>query len=244
MTINVESAVEQLEAIRKYAPASKAFFAGSSEIFGESEPTIRLNDKATFSPKTPYGVSKLTQYHLVKLYREKYQLNVYNGILFPHESAFRSSEFVTRKIVMGLTKRKLLSASPVQLGDVTMQRDWGRASEYVEWMHQLIVLGEPGEYVFGSGENRSVENFLLEAAMCMGVTLVGKRNSIDGTTQYIDDANGDVWAISDPSKFAANRFSYGPADPSKLESVLGHSTKTSLSQLAKEMVEQEIRRMK
>lgn len=240
MTVNIESVVEQLEAIRAHAPKAKTFFAGSSEVFGERPLETKLDETSTFHPKTPYGVSKLTQYHLVQLYREKYGLNLFNGILFPHESSFRSAEFVTRKIVIGLTHRKYGSAQPLQLGDLSMRRDWGNAVDYVDWMYCLVTGGAPGEYVFGTGKNTSVEEFLLTAAASMGVILEKRSTGSDGVHEFFDKSDGKLYAISDVNKFGANRFSYGAADPSKLEKVLGHSTQTDIAGLAQQMVNQEI----
>jgi GDPmannose 4,6-dehydratase len=243
MTINIESAVEQLEAIRAHAPSAKVFFAGSSEVFGERPVDTKLNEFSAFHPKTPYGVSKLSQYYLVQLYREKYGLNLFNGILFPHESSFRSPEFVTRKIVIGLTHRKYGTAQPLQLGDLSMRRDWGNAVDYVDWMYRLLEVGEPGEFVFGTGRNTSVEEFLLKASSAMGVELDKRETNSEGVNEYFDYEDGTLYAVSDVHKFGANRFSYGAADPSKLEKVLGKTTETDLEELATQMVRQEIARV-
>jgi len=243
MTVNIESTVEQLEAIRAHAPLARTFFAGSSEVFGECPTDTKLNESSAFHPKTPYGVSKLTQYYLVQLYREKYGLNLYNGILFPHESPFRGTEFVTRKIVIGLTHRKYGSAQPLQLGDLSMRRDWGSAIDYVEWMYRLLSEGEPGEYVFGTGQNTSVEEFLLAAAAAMDVDLEKRTTLNDGVFEYFDKKNKKLYAISDVNKFGANRFSYGAADPSKLQKVLKSFTNTDITILASQMIDQEMFRI-
>ncbi len=240
MTVNIESTVEQLEAIRSHAPEAKTFFAGSSEVFGEGPMDGKLNEESAFHPKTPYGVSKLTQYYLVKLYRERYGLNLFNGILFPHESSFRSAEFVTRKIVAGLTHRKYGSARPLQLGDLSMRRDWGNAVDYVDWMYRLLMSGEPGEYVFGTGKNTSIEEFLLTAAYAMNVVLEKHQTEKEGIVEYYDKSDRKLYAVSDINKFGANRFSYGAADPSKLQKVLGKTSETSIAELASQMINQEI----
>jgi GDPmannose 4,6-dehydratase len=239
MTVNIESVVEQLEVIRSHAPHAKTFFAGSSEVFGESPLDTRLNESSKFHPKTPYGVSKLTQYYLVQLYREKYGLNLFNGILFPHESSFRSTEFVTRKIVIGLTHRKYGSAQPLQLGDVSMRRDWGNAVDYVDWMYRLLSEGEPGEYVFGTGKNTSVEEFLLTTSAAMGIELDKRSTLSEGVFEYFDKSDEKLYAISNVNKYGGNRFSYGAADSTKLQKALGISTEADISTLVKQMVDQE-----
>lgn len=242
MSINIESAVEQLEAIRQFAPTARVFFAGSSEIFGEAPVDHKLNEDSKFHPKTPYGVSKLTQYYLVQLYREKYNLNLFSGILFPHESPFRSPEFVTRKIVIGLANRIYKDGPVLHLGDLSMQRDWGSAIDYVDWMFKLITQANAGDYIFGTGTNTSVETFLLAAARFCGVTLEKKETDTPGITNYIDSESGRIIAESDVNKYGANRFSYGAANSSKLMNAIGNPNVTDVIALAKIMVDAEVAR--
>lgn len=243
MTINIESTVEQLEAIRVHTPQARVFFAGSSEIFGESDPATFLDEKSPNIPRTPYGISKLTQLHLVRLYREKYKLFVYYGILFPHESQYRSLEFVTRKIANGLVLRHFKRTGPVQLGDLNMKRDWGSAADYVHWMYQLVNLGEPGEYVFGTGSNRSVEDFLFNCAQSLHLELI--KENIKGTNvvRYLDVDSRFVYVEADESRFSANRFSYGASNPKKLFDAIGHPGISSIEELSDSMISSEIARI-
>jgi GDPmannose 4,6-dehydratase len=243
MTINVEAAVEQLEAVRTHAPDSKVFFAGSSEVFGESPTSMQLDESSLFHPKTPYGVSKLAQYYLVRLYREKYGLKLFNGVLFPHESPYRSTEFVTRKITMGLTYRHLGIAQPLQLGDLTMSRDWGSAADYVDWMHTLLSHGEPGEYIFGTGTNTSIEEFLLMSAHHLGLNLISRPTRTDNLIEYVDEKSGELYAVSNKHKFGANRFSYGSANPIKLMDALGNPKITKVNEISKTMIKAELSRI-
>jgi len=244
LTVNIESVVEQLEAIRAYSADSKVFFAGSSEVFGESPSTVKLNEKSKFHPKTPYGVSKVTQYHLVQLYREKYKLKLYTGILFPHESPYRSPEFVTRKIAVGLVHRKFATANALSLGDISMSRDWGSASDFVRWMYELVKEGEPGEYILGTGINTLVEEFLLHCASALDLNLLRVDSGVPGITQFIDQQTNKIYVEADVHKFGANRFSYGSADVSKLDETLPNRPRTPISDLAKSMVEAEVRRLR
>jgi GDPmannose 4,6-dehydratase len=244
MTINVESAVEQLEAIRVHSAGAKVFFAGSSEIFGENEPSNFLNENSENRPRTPYGISKLTQMHLVRLYREKYGLNLYYGILFPHESEYRSQEFVTRKIAQGLVLRKAMKTNPLQLGDLNMKRDWGSAANFVEWMYKLLTLGIAGEYVFGTGRNSSVEEFLLHCGQNLQLNLVKQLSTENNFVRYMDSETGFIYAEADPKRFGANRFSYGASNPSKLFSAIGAQKITLLPELASIMIEGEQKRLR
>lgn len=240
---NVGSTVEQLEAIRSYSANAKIFFACSSEVFGASNPSIPLNERADFHPSTPYGISKLAQCHLIRLYREKYGLQLFTGLLFPHESPFRSTEFVTRKITQGLVATHLLAAAPVILGDLSMFRDWGYAGDYVIWMHDLITRGPVGDYVFSTGINTTVEEYLLLSAQELDLDLEIQDDAIKGITQYVDKKSQKTYAISDSNNFPGNRFSYGPGQSDKLFSVIGVRKIVKVSELASIMVQADIKRI-
>ena len=67
-------------------PDTKCFFAGSSEIFDTENIENKINLKSIFSPKNPYGASKLFLFNVVKQYREYYNLPVMTALLFNHES--------------------------------------------------------------------------------------------------------------------------------------------------------------
>jgi len=243
MSVNIDSTVEQLEAIRVYSPLAKVFFAGSSEIFGESDTTNFLDENSKQDPSTPYGISKLAQLHLVRLFREKYNLNLYYGIMFPHESPYRSTEFVTRKIALGLVRRKFMGAKPLQLGDLSMQRDWGSATDYVDWMYQLLLTNNPGDFVFGTGHNNTVEQFLLLCGSSLQIELIIENKNQEGIANYVDKNTGVLYAESDANRFVGNRFSYGASSPKKLFEAIGNPRVSTLSSLAQEMIQREIARL-
>ena len=243
MNVNIDSTVEQLESIRVYSPLAKVFFAGSTEIFGESVPTGFLDENSRQNPATPYGISKLAQLHLVRLFREKYKLNLYYGIMFPHESPYRSTEFVTRKIALGLVRRKFMGAKPLQLGDLSMQRDWGSATDYVEWMYQLLLTNNPGDFIFGTGQNNTVEKFLLLCGLSLQLELIRDNENQKSIVNYIDKNSRLLYAESDVNRFSGNRFSYGASSPKKLFEAIGNPKVSTLSSLAEEMVQQEITRL-
>jgi len=243
MNINIDSTVEQLETIRVYSPKAKVFFAGSSEIFGKSIPTGFLDENSKHNPATPYGISKLTQLHLVRLFREKYGLELYYGIMFPHESPYRSTEFVTRKIARGLVQRKLLGGKPLLLGDLSMQRDWGSASDYVDWMYKLLQTNDPGDFIFGTGINNTVEKFLFLCSSILNLNLILDSENQKNIINYVDKNSAILYVESDISRFNGNRFSYGASQPQKLFKAIGNPEITTLSALAEEMIQRELDRL-
>ena len=106
LNININGTHYLLSAVKEFAASKvKFYFAGSSEMFGKVK-AIPQNENTIFNPRSAYGISKVTGYHLVKNYREAYKLHASNGILFNHESPRRGFEFVTRKISYTAAKIK------------------------------------------------------------------------------------------------------------------------------------------
>ena len=75
--------------------------ASTSELFGNTLNTHKLkilNEDSPMEPISPYAIAKLYAYHLVKYYRQAYNIFCVNGILFNHTSPRRGENFVCKKI--------------------------------------------------------------------------------------------------------------------------------------------------
>jgi len=134
-----DSTSKLLEACRLIDFKGNIFFAGSSEIYGNTKLPAQINSKPEIM--SPYADAKYQSYLQVKLYREIYGLNAVTGVLFNHESPIRDDTFVTQKIISGAIECSKNKFSKLSLGNINISRDWGWASEYVEAM-QLITRSE------------------------------------------------------------------------------------------------------
>ncbi len=156
--VNIDGTHYVLESIRQAVPQVRVYFAGSSEMFGNS-PQTPQNERTPFSPRSPYGVSKLTGFHLARNYREAYGMFICSGILFNHESPRRGYEFVTRKITSYAARIKLGLIKQLPLGNLEARRDWGFAGDYVRSMHLMMQRNAPEDLVIATGETHSVREF-------------------------------------------------------------------------------------
>jgi GDPmannose 4,6-dehydratase len=116
-------------------------------------------ENTPFHPRSPYGISKVAAFHLVRNYREAYGLFACAGILFNHESPRRGFEFVTRKISTAVARIKAGRQDKLPLGNLEAKRDWGFASDYVRAMWLMLQQKEPDDYVVGTNETHSVKEF-------------------------------------------------------------------------------------
>ena len=154
-----------LEALRDYSAISsqavRFYQAGSSEMFGAASPP--QSEKTSFSPRSPYAVSKVAAYWYAVNYREAYSMFIANGILFNHESPRRGETFVTRKITRAVGRIQMGLQNKLYLGNLDAKRDWGYAGDYVESMWLMLQQPEPDDYVVATGNAYSVQEFLQEA---------------------------------------------------------------------------------
>ncbi len=156
-----------LEAVRQSGVKARFYQASSSEMFGASPPP--QSEETPFQPRSPYAVSKVYAYWMVRNYREGYGMFAANGILFNHESPRRGETFVTRKITRAIADILAGKQKYLYLGNLDSSRDWGYAPEYVEAMWLMLQQDMAGDYVLGTGETHTVKEFLQEAFTYAGI---------------------------------------------------------------------------
>jgi GDPmannose 4,6-dehydratase len=151
-----------LDAIRLVDPKIRFYQASSSEMFGKVHETPQ-RETTPFHPRSPYGVAKVYGHYITMNYRESYGMFACSGILFNHESPRRGLEFVTRKITHAVARIKLGLASELRLGNLQARRDWGFAGDYVRAMWLMLQQPLADDYVIGTGQTHSVEEFAAVA---------------------------------------------------------------------------------
>ena len=157
-----------LEAIRFASPSTKFYNACSSECFGNTGDTA-ADENTPFRPRSPYAVAKAASFWEVAIYREAYGLFACSGILFNHESPLRPERFVTKKIVAAACRIAAGKREKLHLGNISIQRDWGWAQEYVEAMWLMMQQEKPDDFVIATGESNSLENFVATVFSCVGL---------------------------------------------------------------------------
>jgi len=156
---NTISVINILEAIRKHSIETKYYQASSSEMFGNiGAENLPLKESVLFHPASPYGISKASAHWITVNYREAYGLKACCGILFNHESCLRGENFVIKKIIRTAIEIKKGEVDILQLGNLSVQRDWGYAPKFVEAMWLMLQQDEFKEYLICSGQVTSLKN--------------------------------------------------------------------------------------
>ena len=212
-----------LEAIRLVDPTIRFYQASSSEMFGRVVETPQ-RETTPFYPRSPYAVAKLYSHYLTVNYRESYGLFACSGILFNHESPRRGLEFVTRKISDGVARIKHGLASELRLGNLQARRDWGFAGDYVDAMWRMMQQDQPDDFVIGTGEAHTVENFVRTAFGHVGL-------------------DWKEHVKIDPKFFRPAEVDILQADAAKARRKLGWVPRMTFEQLVTQMVDADVDRL-
>jgi GDPmannose 4,6-dehydratase len=234
-----------LEAIRILGLERKTRFyqASTSELYGLVQ-EIPQREKTPFYPRSPYAVAKLYAYWITVNYREAYGMYACNGVLFNHESPRRGETFVTRKITRAITRIALGLQDCLYLGNMSAQRDWGHAKDFVEMQWMMLQQENAEDFVIATGVQYSVRQFVELAAKELGVTLVfrGEGEAEVGVVAAVQGDKAkckveDVIVRVDPRYYRPTEVETLLGDPTKAREKLGWVPKITLPELVKEMIE-------
>lgn len=228
-----------LEAIRTVNKDIRFYQASTSEMFGKVQAIPQVED-TPFYPRSPYGVAKLYAHWLTVNYRESFDIFATSGILFNHESPLRGREFVTRKITDTVAKIAHGKADILELGNLDAKRDWGYAKDYVEGMRLMLQHDVPDTYVLATNRTETVRHFVELAFAQIGVVLEwsGKEENEIG----VDPKSGETRVRINPAFYRPAEVDLLIGNPGKAERDLGWKPVVELEELARLMVEADMRR--
>ncbi len=146
-----------LDAVRAFSPQTQIFYASSSRIYGGSK-LEKQREGSKVQPICIYGMTKTAGMHLANVYRSLYGLKISCGILFNHESVFRSNNYISQKIVHGLVAVKRGLIKKVEVGNLNSRVDWGYAPDYTVAMQRILDLDLSSDFIIATGQLHSVRD--------------------------------------------------------------------------------------
>jgi GDPmannose 4,6-dehydratase len=213
-------ALNLLDAIKRSKLDCKFYQASSSEMFGRVRETPQ-SESTPFYPRSPYGCAKVYAHFITQNYRESYDMFACSGILFNHESERRGENFVTRKITRAVGRIKAGIQDDLKLGNTSAMRDWGYAPEYVEAMWLMLQQEKPEDFVIGTGNQHSVQEFVDSAFEAAGLDPV---NYLKIDEKFMRPSEVDTLT----------------ADTAKAKNLLSWTPKVDFKTLVKKMVDHDI----
>ena len=252
--VNTSGVIRCLEAIKNFQPNCRFYSAGSSEEFGNVD--YSPQDMAhPMKPRSPYGASKCGAHHIVKVYRESYDLYAVHGVLFNHEGTKRGEEFVTRKITKGVARiyNQIRSVDnwrgrhgeaarfdPIELGNLDSKRDWSDSEDFVEGIWLMLNQDEPKDYLLASGETHSIREFVEKAFEV--AQFHGHWDGEGVSEKYIDSGGRHKYTLVkiNPDFYRPAEVDILLGDPKEAIEELGWKAKNSFDSLVRKMVQWDI----
>ena len=185
----------------------------------------KQNENEIFSPRSIYGLGKVSAYYACKMYKEVFDLNICGAIFYNHESEIRPEEYVTRKITKAVARIYYKKQKKISLGNIDSKIDWGYAEDYIEAAYKIMQLKDKSFYIIGSGKTHSIRDF-LEIAFSH-VSLDYKKHVIIDKSLF--RPSGTVTLCADTKK-AEKKFNFKP--------------KTNFKALIKKMIDSDLKKEK
>ena len=197
------------------------FQASSSEMFGPTS-TGMQSEITELNPKSPYAESKVEAHLLCNDFQsDGYKVSC--GILFNHESIYRPTHFVTRKVTTAIARIKLGLQKQLEIGNLEATRDWGSARDYVAAMHLILNSETPDDYVIATGKSNSVREL---------ISISLRHVDLEDSFEELIKVDTTLLRTADIKKTIG--------DPRKIKSSLGWEATTSFSDLIYEMIQHDL----
>jgi GDPmannose 4,6-dehydratase len=232
--VNALGPLRILECVRhlKIENKTRIYQASTSELYGKVVETPQ-KETTPFYPRSPYGVAKLYAFWIIKNYRESYGVYACNGILFNHESERRGTDFLTRKVSLGINQIYTDPTFTLEVGNLSARRDWGHAEDYVYAMWLMLQQETADDFVIASGQTHSVREFIEIAFQKAGHTISWEG---EGTNEIGKDETGRVVVRINPVFYRPAEVDLLIGDPTRARTLLGWTPKISFETLIERMV--------
>ena len=256
-TLRILEAVRLLGLVEK----TRIYQASTSELYGLVQ-EVPQKESTPFYPRSPYAVAKMYAYWITVNYREAYNMHASNGILFNHESPLRGETFVTRKITRAAARIAMGMQEKLFLGNLSSQRDWGHAKDYVRAMYLILQQDTPDDYVIATGITTRVREFVRMAFAEIGIEIKFEGEGVD-EKGYINSVDETRFTESVGKEFLDNIKSVKNAvievdsayfRPTEVELLIGDATKSrtklnwtpeyDLKSLVEDMMRSDVKIMK
>ncbi len=216
----VDATINLLEVCRISDYRGTIFFAGSSEIYGETNEPATITSKIDI--RSPYALAKYQSYLQVKAYREIYNLRSVTGILFNHESPLRSENFVTQKIINGAIQCMNKKSKQLRIGNLDIIRDWGCAEEYSEGIQAIANANHLKDQIICSGKSNTLKE-LVEIVF-----------------SYLN-MNWREYVVSDSKYFRKSEAMISIGNPTMLEKDLNWKAKVPIKNVLQRMIDHSLK---
>jgi GDPmannose 4,6-dehydratase len=203
-----------LESVKNNVPKSKVFISGSALQFQNKG--LPIDENTPFEANSAYSTARINSVYTSRYFRSNFDLNIYIGYLFNHDSPYRDNRFINQKICQFAKKIKEGSNEKLTIDNISNKKEFGFALDIVEAIWLFVNQNNFFESVIGTGEAYSIEDWLKSC-----FDLIGKdwKDFVSQNQDYLNSQNSIL--VSNP----------------KLIKSLNWSPKYDIKKLAKLMIE-------
>lgn len=158
--VNVVGALNIMEAARTLPQSPRILFVGSSEEYETTEADI--DENIPLNANNPYGISKMTQESFAKLYRERYDMQIYCVRPFNHTGIGQKDTFVLPSFCKQVAEiEKSGRPGSIRVGNLAAIRDFSHVKDIVR-AYRMIVESDRCDRIYnvGSGQAYSIREML------------------------------------------------------------------------------------
>lgn len=132
----------------KYNQRCRVLSVGSSEEYGiVSKEKLPLRESVDLNPISPYAVARVSQEMLSRVFAQNYNMDIVLTRSFNHIGPYQDKRFVIPSIIERMLKIKRAGYKKgiIQVGDLSIVRDFVDVRDVVRAYCQLLVGGKTGE---------------------------------------------------------------------------------------------------
>ena len=152
-----------VETVRILKLNCRILSVGSTEEYGNANAGLPLKETDCPDPASPYGVARVLQQKLVKIYAESYGVDIVHTRSFNHIGPHQKPDYVISSFAKQIVQQAKKGVSKIELvtGDVNVIRDFSDVRDVVRAYYLLLYKGVKGEtYNVCSGKGYLIKNMI------------------------------------------------------------------------------------
>ena len=160
-----------IETVRTLKIKCRILSVGSTEEYGNANAGLPLKETDCPCPASPYGVARVLQQKLVKIYADSYEIDIVHTRSFNHIGPYQKPEYVVSSFAKQIAQQVKDKKEKIELitGDINVTRDFSDVRDVVRAYYLLLYKGIKGEtYNVCSGNGYILKDIISLLAKKIG----------------------------------------------------------------------------
>jgi GDP-4-dehydro-6-deoxy-D-mannose reductase len=174
ITDNTNFFLNIVETVKKLQLPCRILSVGSTEEYGNANNGQPLKETDCPEPASPYGMARVLQQKLVKIYADSFGIDIVHTRSFNHIGPYQKPEYVIASFAKQIVQQAKNKKHPIELitGDVNVVRDFSDVRDVVRAYYLLLLHGKKGEtYNVCSGKGYILKEIIKLLADKIGQTV-------------------------------------------------------------------------